>query len=86
MEDFWTLLLDRFPRHTLARHELAKHYEHRKRDLPAAERLCQEALQFIETRSHLGHATVPLKGQQEFERRLTRIQKKIAGASRRMAG
>lgn len=86
MEDFWTLLLDRFPRHTLARHELAKHYEHRKRDLPAAERLCQEALQFIETRSHLGHATAPLKGKQEFERRLNRIQKKIAGASRRMAG
>ena len=68
METAWTAVLEEFPRDLMARHELAKHYEHRKRDLPAAARMCEEALQH--TGSAPGHTAT-------FRHRLDRIQKKL---------
>ena len=79
MEEAWALLVQEFPSHLIARHELAKHYEHRKRDLPAAERVCREAVQLLETHAALGRSATtgdPLAG---FQHRLERIQRKLQG-------
>ncbi|HQH54331.1 MAG TPA: ribonuclease H-like domain-containing protein, partial [Candidatus Hydrogenedentes bacterium] len=76
MEDAWTLLLAERPRDLVARLELAKYYEHRVRDLLAAERICEETLQFLETRSALGADELPL-GLETFRVRLERIQRKL---------
>ena len=75
MEDFWTLLVQQSPRHVIACHELAKHYEHRKRDLPAAERICQGAIQFLETQGALFETTIPALT--SLQHRLERIQRKL---------
>ncbi len=83
MEDSLLLLLQENPKELRARLELAKHYEHRKRDLLGAERLCVEAVQYLETRVALNRATefeaVPLAG---FNHRLTRIRRKLGRASK----
>lgn len=44
MQQAWELLVEEFPSDLTARLELAKHHEHRTRNLPAAERLLAEAL------------------------------------------
>lgn len=79
MEDSYTLLLQEYPTNLIARLELAKHYEHRARRLPDAERLCAEAIEYFETRATLGRATefeaAPLLA---FQRRLERIRRKLA--------
>ena len=77
MEDFWRVLVDEFPRHLIARHELAKHYEHRKRDLAEAERMCVEAIQFLETRAALEYEFAGTKPLASFQHRLDRIQRKL---------
>ncbi len=77
MEDFWRLLVDEFPRHLVARHELAKHFEHRKRDLAAAERLCVEAIQYLETRAALEYGVAGAKPLASFQHRLERVQRKL---------
>ncbi|MDK1022588.1 MAG: ribonuclease H-like domain-containing protein [Candidatus Hydrogenedentes bacterium] len=82
MEDFWRLLIDAFPRHFVARHELAKYYEHRKRDLPAAERMCVEAIQYLETRAGLEYEVAGAKPLASFQHRLTRIRRKRGGQER----
>ncbi len=78
MEDFWTLLVEKSPKHVIACHELAKHYEHRKRDLPAAERVCQGAIQYLETQAALYEATIPAL--KSLQHRLERIRRKLGEA------
>ncbi|GMV90528.1 MAG: hypothetical protein AMXMBFR82_03060 [Candidatus Hydrogenedentota bacterium] len=79
MEDSYTLLLQENPTNLIARLELAKHYEHRARRLPDAERMCSEAVDYLETRATLGRATefeaAPLAA---FQKRLERIRRKLA--------
>ncbi len=50
MQVSWERLLQECPTHLVARLELAKHHEHRTRNLPEAERLCQETLEFLAKR------------------------------------
>lgn len=79
MEENYVLLLQGHPTNLIARLELAKHYEHRTRNLADAERLCAEAIDYLETRVALGRATefeaAPLAA---FQRRLGRIRRKLA--------
>ncbi|GMU91971.1 MAG: hypothetical protein AMXMBFR4_10290 [Candidatus Hydrogenedentota bacterium] len=78
MEEMLSLLLQEFPRHLKARWELAKYYEHRARDLAAAERICREALEYLETRAALqrmDRTESPLLI--SFEHRLRRIRRKL---------
>ncbi|MCC6696919.1 MAG: ribonuclease H-like domain-containing protein [Candidatus Hydrogenedentes bacterium] len=78
MEDMLTLLLQENPKNLLARLELAKYYEHRKRNLLDAERMCAEAVEYLEMRAALGRATefeaAPLTA---FQQRLARIRRKL---------
>jgi len=78
MEDSYTLLLRENPTNLVARLELAKHHEHRTRNLLDAERHCAEAVDYLETRAALGRATefeaAPLAA---FQRRLERIRRKL---------
>ena len=68
MQQTLELLLDEFPSDIHARIELAKHYEHRTRNLLEAERLCRQAAR------HTGEAP----GAHELAHRLERIQRKLA--------
>lgn len=87
MERAWTLLVEEFPRNLAARAELAKLYEHRKRDLPAAERICTDAIQLIQTRAALGQdSDVDVDHAQSFRYRLERIQRKLARAANGLDG
>jgi len=79
MEEAWTLLLAERPRDLVARLELAKHYEHRARNLLAAEQICAETVDFLETRSALEGDEQPL-GLMDFRRRLERIRRKLGRA------
>ncbi len=79
MEACWTAMAAEFPGACLARLELAKHHEHRSRNLAEAERLCQEALAYLQGRGaagRLGFEEMSALG--EFRRRLERIQKKMS--------
>lgn len=76
METAWRRLADLMPYRCDARNELAKFYEHARRDLLAAERECVNALQYLQTRLELGRIVDPAD-RAMFERRLTRIQKKL---------
>ncbi|HIA48761.1 MAG TPA: hypothetical protein EYN96_12535 [Candidatus Hydrogenedentes bacterium] len=77
MEDLWKQCLTEFPRDLTARLELAKHYEHRAKDLPKAQKLCQDALTYIQTRQQLGTLHQADQQKTSFEHRLARIQKKL---------
>ncbi len=78
MEETWTLYLQQHPKSLEARLELAKHYEHRKRDLLAAQHICEETLQFLDTRAALGRdADLADAPAENFKYRLARIQKKL---------
>lgn len=79
MEEAWTLLLAEQPRHLVARAELAKHYEHRVRNLLEAERICAETLEFLETRGALEGDDQPF-GLMDFQKRLERIRRKLGRA------
>lgn len=80
MQDAWQRILDQFPRHMIARHELAKHHEHRTRDLLLARRLCEEAIAMLDTRTQLGkHYPYQSPELAAFQKRLARIQKKMGG-------
>ncbi len=79
MESAWLAAIEEFPRHLTARAELAKHYEHRKRDLPGAARFCIEAIRVLEeraTRAMDADAEWSIGG---FRRRLERIERKLGG-------
>ena len=77
MEETWDLLVRESPEAILPRLELAKHHEHRTRNLPAAERICRETLELLETRAALDRDP-SLPHTQAFRRRLERVQRKLA--------
>ena len=73
------LMVREFPSEVLGRHELAKLYEHRMRNLPAAQRMCEEAIQYLETRAALEIADDFEAMQiQAFRSRLDRIRRKLS--------
>jgi uncharacterized protein len=71
MEAAFTKLLEEFPHDLSASVELAKHHEHRSRDLGEAEKLCVQAIEYHRDELTPGETTA-------MERRLQRIQKKMA--------
>lgn len=71
MASYFELIVQEFPSHIEARLELAKHHEHRTRDLNAAERLCTEALELLER-----HFSADDPGYNVVRKRIERIQKK----------
>lgn len=75
MEGAWQSLIDEFPSTLTARVELAKHHEHRTRNLREAQRLCREAL------NHATGAGAPSPAT-TIRYRLERIEGKIARATR----
>jgi uncharacterized protein len=75
MQLSWESLLEGFPADPVASYELAKHHEHRTRDLPAAARLCQEALTRFATTE--GSAGLERSEARAFRHRLERIEKKL---------
>jgi len=71
-------LVGEFPRDLDARLELAKLHEHRTRNLAEAERLCVEAVDFLEVRMALERGTgIESARLIEFRRRLDRIRRKM---------
>lgn len=72
MENTWERLLERFPADITARLELAKHHEHRSRNLLRAARLCQEALE-----GELANHPAILVGQRELRKRMERLKGKL---------
>ena len=68
MQNFFEALLDEFPNDLQARHELAKHHEHRTRDLVTARKLCEDGCE----------RALPGGVEEEaFIHRFNRIEKKI---------
>ncbi|HNR30512.1 MAG TPA: ribonuclease H-like domain-containing protein, partial [Candidatus Hydrogenedentes bacterium] len=68
MARFWERLIDEFPSHLDARLELAKHCEHRLRDLGRAEALCLDALDLLERRPSGGEAPHTAAVRERIER------------------
>jgi uncharacterized protein YprB with RNaseH-like and TPR domain len=81
MTEAWNLLLRERPTDLLARLELAKYHEHHARNLPEAERICLEAIEFLETRASL-HPDMEsaLWSLDAFRHRLERIRRKLSRA------
>jgi len=82
MEHAWLQFIEEFPRHFVARVELAKHLEHRAKNFAEAENHCVAVLEYLNTREALGRAagrdeTV----ETEIKRRLDRIRRKGARAT-----
>jgi hypothetical protein len=73
METTFEQLLERFPSDLTARLELAKHHEHRRRNIVRAAALCREALH---DRALAEHPAI-LVGKHELQKRLTRLEKKL---------
>lgn len=85
MEEIWNLLLQEFPYDLVVRHELAKHHEHRTRDLLEAQRICRETVRFLEIRADLERSSLADDASlKAFRRRLHRIERKLrrSGSSR----
>ncbi len=77
MEYAWTQFIAEFPKHLVARVELAKHLEHRARNYSEAERHCEEMLQYLDTRSSLGRSRAHDDvAAEEMRKRLERIRRK----------
>lgn len=77
MQDMFARLVEEDPGNLHARWELAKHYEHRVRDLEQAERICAEAISQLDTRAALGCGTAATENMRaSFEHRLSRIRAK----------
>ena len=75
MQEAWEGILEEFPADPVASHELAKHHEHRTRDLEAAVRLCREALTHYATAE--GSAGLERQEARAFRHRLERLEKKL---------
>lgn len=75
MQAAWEQILEVFPADPVASHELAKHYEHRARDLGAAMRLCRAALTHYATRE--GSAGLERAEARAFRHRLERLERKV---------
>jgi len=79
MQAAFERLLDEFPGDITACLELAKHHEHRTRNLLEAERLCTRLLDRAEITLALDHGATPLSAQaQTLRRRLDRIRRKLS--------
>ncbi len=82
--EVWELLRREFPEDCESRIELAKHYEHRSRDLEAAREAAREALRLARRESlRRGGDGEPTGRESDCERRLARIERKIGGKARR---
>ena len=78
MEEIWQRLLEEFPQDLIARHELAKHYEHRAQNLAEAARICEETLHFLDIRKQLSRNNPLDDGPvRAFQKRLERIRRKL---------
>lgn len=79
MERAWLEFVEEFPKHLVARVELAKHLEHRAKNYDEAERHCTEMLRLIGTRSELGRTIARDEiAAEDFRKRLDRIRRKRA--------
>jgi uncharacterized protein YprB with RNaseH-like and TPR domain len=77
MAETLQLLVEEFPSNITARLELAKHHEHRTRNLERAEALVRDALDLLDTRASLGRDLGLAAGAHaEVRNRLARIEKK----------
>lgn len=76
---YFERLVDEFPSHMEARLELAKHCEHRLRDLERAEALCAQALELLERRAVL------MRDDRLYEPQITAIQGRIERIRRKRA-
>ena len=74
MEDTFEKLVENFPTHVTARIELAKHHEHRSRNLKRAEEMCEAALAVMQS-----EYTTTAASLNNIQHRLTRIQRKLSG-------
>lgn len=83
MEDAWTVLLREFPDSAVAHLELAKHFEHRTRNLSEAERLCTAMIQYFDTRCALRNDGFDAGRRAAFQFRLDRIRRKLERATGR---
>jgi len=72
------LLLQDFPDEIVPRIELAKHYEHRTRDLDRARLLCDEIAGIVQTAASQDADRVVGSTKPELEHRLDRIRRKMA--------
>ena len=75
-EEVWRGVLRWAADPLLAYHELAKVYEHRLRNLSEAERICEQALQYLDTRIALRGDGLDEGFREAFEFRLQRIRRK----------
>jgi len=78
MEHYWTTLIDHFPADLTARHELAKHMEHRRKDLLKARDICQNAIEYIGVREATGALLNAEEARISLTRRVDRINKKLS--------
>jgi len=83
-QKLWDDLLHENPRDIIARLELVKLHEHRTKNLPEAERICQETITCLETRQSLNTGQYGRQIDdntsneiQAFRTRLARIQRKL---------
>jgi len=82
MGEAWAVIHREFPRDRTAALELAKFYEHRARDLTAAETVCGNIIEYLETREALGKAdAMALADLEAFTLRRTRIRRKLQRAA-----
>ena len=78
MEESWEKLREEFPDALLGHLELAKHLEHRRRDLLRAAEVCEQAIAHFSGRRRSTVRAVYLQEDTEaLERRLVRIQRKL---------
>lgn len=81
MEETLDLMTREFPSYLLPRLELAKHHEHRSRNLTEALRICRETIQYLETRAALDREDdLDSLQAQQFQRRIERLQRKLSKA------
>jgi hypothetical protein len=82
MAETWEQMVREFPSEILGRLELAKFYEHRMRNLPAAQKICEEAIQYLETRAALEVADEFESLQiRAFQNRVDRLRRKLSKAT-----
>ena len=77
MEDAWNGLLEETPKDLVALNELAKHMEHRRRNLPRALELCKNAIDIIENRATLQRDPGDPTGLRDFQHRHDRLVRKL---------
>lgn len=86
VEDLWKRCLTEFPRDLTARLELAKYLEHQKKDYTNAAKLCEDAIQYMDTRSGLGATYQDDPQREAFQHRLERIRRKLNQGGRQWEG